>query len=253
MPPNPKSRTHPIKMDSYREAQLNSYATRGFRATADRDYIHARLAFQAGLSPQFRWSSLHCLEKYGKCILLLNKIDSRKIRHEVQESIVRLNKSGPFQIILSKTTTSFIRRLEHNAHHRYLETSWDVQSYDLSSLDRAVNELRRYCQVLDFEIQTSNGIKNLLPLELERIKFIESAPLEHVSLGGWLEKVIKETNHPAHLPLMWNNAVFGNQDDSSFFFQSERSPCELHPDMVDDLSKLVFIPREVLKSYSKNP
>lgn len=239
-------------MDSYREAQINTYAERGFRDTADRDYIHARMAFQARLSPQFRWSALHCLEKYAKCILLLNKIDGRKIRHEVLKSLDRINQQAPFRITLTNRTTNFIKRLEHNAHHRYLETSWAVQSSDLSSLDLAVNELRRYCQTLDFEIETPGGTKSLLHLELARIKFEEANPLKHVSLtGGWLEGVIKDAKNPAHLPLMWNNAVFGNADNSSLFFQSEISPFELHPDMVGDLAKLVFIPDSVINP--KNP
>lgn len=49
-----------------RDALLNDFAIRSFRDTADRDYIHARLAYRAQLVPQFQWSALHCLEKYAK-------------------------------------------------------------------------------------------------------------------------------------------------------------------------------------------
>ena len=48
--------------------KVNSFALRAFRDTADRDYIHARMAYRADLFPQFHWSALHALEKYAKCI-----------------------------------------------------------------------------------------------------------------------------------------------------------------------------------------
>ena len=54
--------------------KVNSFALRAFRDTADRDYIHARMAYRAGLIPQFRWSALHALEKYAKCITILARI-----------------------------------------------------------------------------------------------------------------------------------------------------------------------------------
>jgi hypothetical protein len=50
-----------------------------YRDNADRDYAHARLAYQALLGNQFLWSSLHCLEKYAKCICLLNEVSSKEV------------------------------------------------------------------------------------------------------------------------------------------------------------------------------
>ena len=49
--------------------KVNSFAIRAFRNTADKDYIHARMAYKARLLPQFHWSSLHALEKYAKFLL----------------------------------------------------------------------------------------------------------------------------------------------------------------------------------------
>jgi len=67
---------------------LNDFAIRCFRNTADRDYVHARLAFRARIIPQFLWSSLHCIEKYGKCILLLNRMKQNRLN---MRSIYHLN------------------------------------------------------------------------------------------------------------------------------------------------------------------
>lgn len=121
-------------MSDSSEAKINSYAIRCFRETADRDYVHARLAYRNMLSPQFRWSSLHCLEKYGKCILLLNRIDSRKIGHSVMKSLVKIKAEGRFEVRLSKDSKDFIARLESNASDRYLEYSWYTMPGDLQRL-----------------------------------------------------------------------------------------------------------------------
>jgi len=53
---------------------INNFATRSFRDTGDGDYIAARLAYRAQLIPQFLWSSLQAIEKYLKCVLVLNRI-----------------------------------------------------------------------------------------------------------------------------------------------------------------------------------
>lgn len=82
-------------------ALLNSFAIRSFRYTADRDYVHARLAYRAQLVPQFLWSSLHCLEKYAKGTLLLNRIEARSARHTVTPLLKVFNDQAKFQIVLS--------------------------------------------------------------------------------------------------------------------------------------------------------
>ena len=53
---------------------LNNFAIRSFRDTADLDYIAARMAYQTHLTPQSLWSALQSIEKYFKCILLLNGV-----------------------------------------------------------------------------------------------------------------------------------------------------------------------------------
>jgi hypothetical protein len=103
---------------------INDFAIRSFRTTADRDYIHARLAYRAELLPQFLWSSLHALEKYPKCILLLNRIDGRGIKHEITPALKRIAEQGKFKVKLSNQSESFIKDLESGARFRYCEVSW---------------------------------------------------------------------------------------------------------------------------------
>jgi len=101
---------------------LNDFATRSFRDTADRDYIHARLAYRARLVPQFLWSSLHCLEKYTKGVLLLNRIPAKRLRHEVTGGIELLARRGKFSVEISPETQKFIERLESGAEFRVLRS-----------------------------------------------------------------------------------------------------------------------------------
>lgn len=68
-------------------AQVNSFAIRMFRDTADNDYMAARLSYRAHLYQPFRWQAIHCLEKYAKGILLLNRVPSHGLGHEVLASL----------------------------------------------------------------------------------------------------------------------------------------------------------------------
>ncbi len=236
-------------MNNSIEAKLNSYATRCFLDTADRDYVHARLAYRSRLTAQFRWSAIHCLEKYGKCILLLNRICGKKIGHEVMESISRLKAAGRFEIKLSDGSLAFIRRLEDGAKHRYLETSWYSLNGDLERLDTAVVEIRRYCRVLDFEIKRSNGeMIKLFDHYLDAITPKEGQPLLNVPLtGGWLESVVGTPDHPAREGLLWDNLYFGSPEKNEKaeweYSESEISPFELHPEVVEELDKWIFVPK----------
>lgn len=108
--------------------KVNSFALRAFRDTADKDYIHARMAYRADLFPQFHWSALHALEKYAKCIAILTRISKPKkdIKHEVQRSLDLVTNQVDIQ--LSEQTKNFIKRLEEfGARFRYLEVSWFIK------------------------------------------------------------------------------------------------------------------------------
>lgn len=108
--------------------KVNSFALRAFRDTADRDYIHARMAYRADLFPQFHWSALHALEKYAKCIAILVRVPRPRspIKHEVERSLDLI--SEKLDIVLTEQTKKFIKRLEEfGARFRYLEVSWFIK------------------------------------------------------------------------------------------------------------------------------
>lgn len=121
--------------------KINSFAQRSFRDNADRDYILARMAYRTQLYPQFLWSSLHALEKYAKCILILTRTKRVNVKknqfddvgHEVMKALDLLDKK--IEIKLSEQTLDFIKRLESGARFRYLEVSWYAKRAELTILD----------------------------------------------------------------------------------------------------------------------
>lgn len=233
---------------------INDFALRSLRETADKDYVHARLAHRARLIPQFQWSSLHCLEKYTKCVLVLNRIDARSIRHEVEAGIALIGERGKFQIELSEVTLKFIRNLEDGARFRYYETSYHAQGIDLAKLDRAVWELRRYCQPLDYDIEVEGRSINLLEHNLSRIRAAKKTNESGTCImGGWLEEVIRKPAHPSRQALVWRNLFFGKLRRTKVavvnWLEAGNSPLYLHPEIVDEVEKYIFLPSDVKTAY----
>lgn len=231
---------------------VNDFAIRSFRETADKDYITARMAYRARLIQPFLWSALHCLEKYVKGVLVLNRIDAKELGHTVLPGIERMKQCGNFEIELSVNTVKFIKGLEdYGARYRYYEVSYDIEPFDIVRLDRAVWELRRYCQPLDYDIVDMNGkTVNLLTQELDRIRRAKAKEDKGTCVsGGILEKIIQKKDHPARGALIWNNLFFGTSRRKGVKMRPEwesgNSPFFLHPEIIDEVGKYVYIPKDI--------
>lgn len=100
-------------MNIDKEILLNDFAIKSFRDTADLDYIAARLAYQSRLMPQALWSGLQSIEKYFKCILLLNRINIKndKLGHDIEKALKVIEDKLPFSINLSASTLEYISHL----------------------------------------------------------------------------------------------------------------------------------------------
>lgn len=233
---------------------INDFALRSLRETGDKDYVHARLAYRSGLIPQFLWSSLHCLEKYMKCVLVLNRIDARKVKHEVESGLTKLQSHGKFKIELSAPAKTFVKKLEEGARFRYYEASYNAGERDLLNLDRTVWELRRYCQPLDYDREINSQQENQLGANLERIRAAQQAGEKGTCItGGWLENVLDKPTHRAREALIWKNLFFGPSRRRKINIQSNleagNSPLFLHPEMVDEVAKYIYLPEEVKAAY----
>ena len=60
-------------------------AWRMFRDPADADYLIARWSMKYGLFAQFIWHSQQCIEKYLKCMLLMNGRSVSESSHKLQK------------------------------------------------------------------------------------------------------------------------------------------------------------------------
>ena len=130
------------------DRRINDFAIRAFRDMADRDYLTARLACRSDLIPQFLWSSHQAIEKYLKCILLLNRIRGKTVGHDLTKAL-KLTERLPFKVDLSTRSQKFIDHVATYGEFRYLDVSTFAEGHALVNLDFAVWELRRYCQVLN--------------------------------------------------------------------------------------------------------
>ena len=232
------------------EQKLNSFAIRSFRDTGDRDYVHARLAFKTRLVPQFFWSALHCLEKYLKGTLLINRVPCKDISHSVTPLLERMADVGPFTLFVSDGTLALLDRLEGMAEYRYFQVSYFSHDVSIYDLDLAVWEIRRYCQVLDYSRLPEAANLPPLTLELQRLAGARDAGQKGTCLsGGWIEDVIAKPKHPARQALLWNNLFFGPSRRKRIrvpaYEESGNAPLFLHPEIVDEVRKYIKMEKPV--------
>jgi hypothetical protein len=236
------------------DALVNDFAIRCFRDSADRDYIAARMSYRAALIPQFYWSSLQSIEKYLKAILLLNRVKANNVGHDLTlafEFIERL----PFEIRMSPIGKDFIKTLNAFGRFRYLEISYSIHGPMLVKLDRTVWEIRRYCRVINRAVNLEDGrTRSMLELEVARIADSEKQPPQKFRLaGGLLEQILDTKSHPGRSALIWQNAFFSSYTRKKvrmpIHFQGENAPLSLHPEILDEVTKYVFVPRDVIGAY----
>jgi len=238
-----------------KEILINDFATRSFRDVADYDYVVARMAYRSKLVPQFLWSALQAVEKYLKCILLLNRIPAKKVRHDLAAALELVRKHAPFELRLQDPSRKLIEHLDTYGRFRYLETPFHVFGLELAQLDMAVWDIRRYCRVLDYTVSLSNGRKQpMLALELKKIEESEKRPPQQFRLiGGALERLLEDSKHPAREALTWQNLFFGVRVRKRVklrrYLHATNSPLSLHPEILEEVLRYVFLPREVVDAY----
>jgi HEPN domain-containing protein len=230
------------------EILLNDFAVRCFRDIGDGDYISARMAYRAGLTMQYLWASQQAIEKYLKCILLLNRIEAVDVKHDLEVALRKIAAVGRIALDLTPPTKKFIDYIDTYGRFRYLETSPYSFGGDIVKLDRTVWELRRFCTLEEGprQIRLRDGV------------LVPKVRIE----GGHLEKIMDEPKNPAREPLLWQNGFFGKRTRRSVRvrggFSATNSPLFLNPHIVDEVVKYVFLPREVITAYreaakKKNP
>jgi HEPN domain-containing protein len=236
------------------EVLLNNFATRSFRETADNDYIAARLAFRAKLFPQFLWSSLQAIEKYLKCILILNRIPANR-GHDLAKILKAFDNAKPFELRLTPQTRKFIVYLDTYGRNRYFESPYFIEGHELFSLDRAVWEIRRYARIMGYKAKNADGEEiDMLFHELAtNLEAEKKHPQNFSILGGRLEEIISDKQHASRNALIWNNGYFGSSQRRSvripISLHFSNPPLMLNPQVLDEALKYVFLPKDVVEAY----
>ncbi|NUU34746.1 hypothetical protein [Pseudomonas sp. C2B4] len=235
-------------------AWINDFAIRCFRDTGDGDYIAARLALRAGLATQAIWSGLQAVEKYLKCMLLLRRVSSKGVGHNIAEGLRRVNDRLGYDIVLPDDERAVFNHLAESGGDRYLVVSLHLFDHELAGLDALVWRLRQYCVVLDIEHYNDKPSEEVLSRNLNKIKArLGGEPAGgHLEIGA-LEKILADQHHRAHKGLVWRNAMFGGgkpfSASDNFNFVATNSPLYLNPQIARAVSKLVQLPNGALEAF----
>jgi len=236
-------------MASDQDKKINSFAIRSFRDVADQDYIVARLACRADLMSQFMWAAQQAIEKYLKGILCLHRIPAVDLGHNVPAAVALL-KRLPFDVELDEQSAKTIQHIGVYGPYRYLEAPWIVVGYVLPRLDRAIWELRRYCQAINHERLNTSGVD---PRFEESIKQSKSQMPQRFKIpGGLLETIVGKKDHPARSALVWQNQYYGSstrkQITAPWKLSGANPPLMHHPEILDEVAHLVHIPAIVRRA-----
>ena len=236
-------------------ALINRFAIQTFRDTADQDYIAARLAYRHRLIPQFLWACQQSIEKYIKCILLLNRIKAKSINHDILAGFKLIQKNIPFELQMIQEDIEFIEHISKYGEVRYAEKPYHLHNgLEIVELDSTIWHLRRYCQVIDYK-QIANGVEiDWLKLKIEHIEAAKEQPFQKFRLnGGLIEKIVSDTNHPARSPLIWQNLYFGKKYRKSVMlgehWMSFNPTLALHPEILEEVLEYVFLPKDIANMY----
>ncbi|HAT1993833.1 TPA: hypothetical protein I8010_001661 [Legionella pneumophila] len=181
---------------------LDEIAYRCFRDMADQDYILARVSYKLNLPTNFNWCSLQAIEKYLKCILLLHRIEAKKINHNLEEALEKIKSikisgsSSPIEF--QDSSVGFIKEINNRGQSRYLGKSIYAIPSDITKLDNCIFDVRRF------------AIKIIDDTYLEKIRDSKLTLFSDFCLdSGFLEAVISG-NQPAKDDLIFNNSNYGN-------------------------------------------
>jgi hypothetical protein len=234
-------------------ARINQFGIRCFRDTGDDDYIAARLAMRARLAGPFLWSAEQAVEKYLKCILMLNRRPTNGLSHKIGPALDRINNSLPFRIKLRKGEQAIFDHLAEWDADRYLLGSFVLRDIEVLQLDRLAWKLRGYCQPLDVVHYADPPCEKVLMENVRRIEAnLDGEPKSGYLEGGKLERILQDRNHPAHGPLVWKNLMYSLSKRNSVKFrsgfQAVNSPLWLNPELAQEAAKWMYIPPRIVSA-----
>lgn len=238
------------------EQALDEIAYRCFRDMADQDYITARTCYRLNLPANFNWCSLQAIEKYLKCLLLLHRVETKQVRHDLEKSLDKINALKIVNIssgfIFQDESIQFIKDINNLGKSRYLGKSTYVTPCHLESLDKCIFDIRRY------------AIKNIDQKYINKINDPSFEHFQDFPLNGFLELVFSGINEPAKKELLLNNFYYGSRVSSMSFSGQNMPACYMGMndeellELYEELHKLIQIDdfkniKSELENNIKNP
>lgn len=177
------------------KVHTNEIVRRMFVATADGNYIVARLAFFHQLPFDFYWLSLHALEKYYKAILLMNGRPVLQYKHHLaplHQAVLDLEPRLPISELVDpqighlrwvdETMDAWLARLDRfgAADNRYATYGYYLREDDLFKVDQHVWNVRRCCRLTDWlrllraganDASVQNGAPDVVAWAVDHIRF----------------------------------------------------------------------------------
>ena len=236
-------------------AWINNLAIRCFRDVGDGDYIAARLALRARLPGQFLWSGSQALEKYLKCMLLLGRVEAKKLRHDIAKALKLVNEKLHFNINLPAKEQEVFQHIADCEGDRYLVTSLTLFDHELSAFDSLVWRLRQYCHPPSLEHYNDSPSNDVLLKNLAQIENrLTGDPSEGHLEQGFLENILAANSHPAKDGLSWRNAKFGGNEPIAAHhgissFMAINSPLYLHPEIARPVDEWIFLPKGAVEAF----
>ncbi|WP_175016873.1 hypothetical protein [Massilia sp. YMA4] len=215
------------------------------------DYIAARLAIRSGLPGPFLWSASQAVEKYLKCILMLNRVRTNDLGHDLNAALQLINESLPFRITLAPREREVFDHLAQWNGDRYLLTSFSLESYELILFDALVWKLRLYCQALDKRHYADDPSAETLRQRVAEVEAIISGSSKiagHIPFGA-LEAILANKRHHAHAALVTQNGFFTLKERRTVRYrvgwQAVNSPLWLNPELAEVVQQWMKIPRDI--------
>jgi hypothetical protein len=191
------------------------YFRKSFRDVAHHDYIAARALYRVGLMPQFMWAALQSIEKYLKAILLFSsKGHIKDIKHRLVYALARVEKETGLPLVLSKDTRDLLVHLDRFGSDRYFEKPYFFVGRELPDLDRAVWEIRAFCQPFDVHLPDKDGRPpfDYGAWRLDQAKKAVVTPTMRFRMDhGVLENIVDSKGNELRPWLVWKNLFWGKR------------------------------------------
>ncbi|MBU0801257.1 MAG: hypothetical protein KKA05_09675 [Alphaproteobacteria bacterium] len=213
------------------------------------------MSYRAALGAQFLWQAQQAVEKYLKCILLLNRQPSGDLSHNLQKALDRINKNTDLNIILDQAERIIFRKIDNFGANRYLERSWAIHGAEIVQLDTLVWHLRQYCCTMT-DIESNGKVIPVRRMTLQSIKDRHDKPRKsgHI-LTGNLEKILRDKKHPARSALVWQNAFYSDRTRKVIRLRGlshgENAPLFLSPELLKYIERLVYVSKDSKAGYAQ--